>query len=99
MALNFFKIHSLCRVTVQDLSDEICHLSTQIYWKFNVDLQYFVIGLIFINFALERSSSRAQLIAKNTKAPDINSLIIKISSHDFGWNIVKSSTKSLSLTK
>lgn len=99
MSLDLLQSHTLIRVPIENLPNEICHLGTEIERKLNIYLQNLVISLILIYFALKRSLPCCQLVAKNSQTPQISSLIIKVSSYDLRRNIIKSATEGLTLAE
>lgn len=99
MRLNLIQTHPLCGITVQYFANEIHYFTTQVNREFDIHFEYFVVGLVFVGFALEGSFSSAKLIAQYPQAPDVSSLIIKLSSNYLWRDIVKSTAESLSLTE
>ena len=83
MRLHFVQTHPLGRVTVKNPSNKIDDLPTQINGELNIDLQYLVVGLILISFALKRSSFCAELVAEHPQTPHVNSFDVKFTCYYF----------------
>ena len=99
MRLHFVQTHPLGRVTVKNPSNKIDDLPTQINGELNIDLQYLVVGLILIGFALKRSSSRAELVAEHPQTPHISPFVVKFACDYFRGDVVQSAAEGLALAE
>ena len=98
MRLYFLQIHPFCRISVEDLTDEVGSLAAQVKRELDINLQDPIISLTLIFFALKRGSSGTELIAEHPEAPDVSPFIIKIPSNNLRRYVIQSPTEGLSLT-
>lgn len=96
---NIFKMKPFLGVANKNKSDYVSKILRNVIrnFKIPIDNSFKCCLLIFSSF--KRSISKSELIDQDTKTPNIDPLIIEISLHNFWWNIIKSSTKSLPFAK
>ena len=99
MRLHLLQIQSLTGIPCKDLSNKINNLLGEVDRELNVDFQDLVVGLVLVGGRLEGGLAGAELVAQDTKAPDVGFLVVELARYDLWGHVVQSAAECLALAR